>query len=113
MFRPRFHGLHFIGFALLALTVAGGITMTLWNNLIPGIFHLTAINFWQALGLLALSRLFFGGFHGRTKRSGFGRARFVRGWNALSPEDRESFRAAMERCDGGKRWHFGPSAEER
>lgn len=36
--------------------------MLLWNWLIPVIFGLELINFWQALGLLVLSRLFFGGF---------------------------------------------------
>lgn len=82
--------------------------MTLWNNLMPAIFHLTAITFWQALGLLILSRLFFGSFHGRHKQGGFGRARFVRGWKSLSAEDREHFRQAMANCDREKRWHFGP-----
>jgi hypothetical protein len=35
------------------------VTMWLWNALMPGIFRLPAIGFWQALGLLALSHLLF------------------------------------------------------
>ena len=31
----------------------------------PAIFGLHAISFWQALGLLVLSKILFGGFHGR------------------------------------------------
>ena len=35
------------------------LTMLLWNWLMPDIFGLTQIDFWQALGLLVLSTLLF------------------------------------------------------
>ena len=38
------------------------VVMLLWNWLMPAIFDLAVINFWQALGLLALARILFGGF---------------------------------------------------
>ncbi len=44
-----------------ALILFGVITLLLWNALMPSIFHLPVINYWQALGLLILARLFFGG----------------------------------------------------
>ena len=34
----------------------------LWNWLVPDIFGLRALTFWESLGLLALSRILFGGF---------------------------------------------------
>lgn len=40
----------------------GYITMRLWNWLMPEIFGLGAINYWQALGLLILAKILFGGF---------------------------------------------------
>ena len=46
---------------LLAVAGFGAITMLLWNALLPGIFGFVSINFWQAIGLLALSRILFGG----------------------------------------------------
>ena len=48
--------------ALVLLAVAGfsAITMLLWNAFLPDIFGIVSINFWQALGLLALSRILFG-----------------------------------------------------
>jgi len=49
-----------MGFAALAAFTTAA--MLLWNWLITDIFGLAAINFWQTLGLLALSRLLFGGF---------------------------------------------------
>lgn len=48
-----------------ALTVA---IMLLWNWLMPLIFGLTVITFWQALGILALSKILFGGGHGPHSR---------------------------------------------
>jgi len=38
------------------------IPMLLWNALIPDIFGLTTITYWQALGLVVLARVLFGGF---------------------------------------------------
>jgi len=56
-------------FAFVAFFAAfTAVAMLLWNALIPSIFGLTTINFWQTAGLLILARLFFGGMgHGRFK----------------------------------------------
>ena len=50
----------FAPLAVLAVILFGFITMALWNALLPEIFNLPVINFWQAAGLLILARLFFG-----------------------------------------------------
>ena len=62
-------GLKVLLFVLLAATVFSFAVMWLWNWLMPAIFGLHAISFWQALGLLVLSKILFGGFRGRP---GFG-----------------------------------------
>jgi len=41
--------------------VLGLVVMTLWNALLPAILGVKAIGFWQALGILVLSRILFGG----------------------------------------------------
>jgi|SRR5215472_183584 len=75
--------------ALLFVVLGGEIVLQLWNWLLPPIFGLPLITFWQALGLLALSRILFGGFGGR----GFSPSRH------MTPEERERFRQRMrERC---------------
>ncbi len=53
----------FIPLILDAIALFAYITMALWNALLPDIFRLTMINFWQAAGLIALARLFFGFGH--------------------------------------------------
>lgn len=81
--------------AVVALFVFGFVTMGLWNALIPAIFGLKTITFWQALGLLLLGKILFGGFH----RHGGGRPGWRRHMEArfanMTPEEREQFRSGM------------------
>jgi len=81
-----------------AITLAGWMVSGLWNWLIPSVFGLHTIGFWQALGLFILSRVLFGRFGGHWG-SKMGGPRFARGWNRLTPEERQRFREAMgSRC---------------
>ena len=52
-------------FWVLAIAAFGAIVMLLWNFVVPGVLGLATINFWQALALFVLARIFFGGFPGR------------------------------------------------
>jgi hypothetical protein len=52
------------------LALFGAVTMWLWNWLMPAIFKLPAIGFWQAVGILILAQILFKGGHvGRAGRS--------------------------------------------
>ncbi len=88
-------GLKIFFFVLLAGTVFTFGVMWLWNRLMPVIFGLHAISFWQALGLLVLSKILFGGFHGRHGFGGGWRMRLIERWEQMTPEEREKFRAGM------------------
>ena len=90
MRRMKFVGMRFVAFGMVAVGVAGLVTSGLWNVLMPAIFGLPAISFWQALGLLVLSRLLFGHWGGKRGR----KPKFVRGMDDLTPEQRERFREA-------------------
>jgi hypothetical protein len=60
--------IHILRHLLLGLVIVAGfsvVVMLLWNWLAPAIFGLTVINFWQALGLLALTRILFGGIRNK------------------------------------------------
>ena len=50
-------------FGIVAAAFFTTVLMLLWNWLMPLIFGLTEIHFWQALGLLLLSKILFGGGH--------------------------------------------------
>jgi len=97
-----------LGMALLVF-VGGEVVRLLWNWLLPSLFGWPPIAFWQALGLLALCRILFGGFgiHGRHRPGrGFrGRMadrmaeRVAERWEHMTAEEREEFRRRVrERC---------------
>lgn len=56
------------GACLLAF-VFGYFVMLLWNWLMPSVFGLASINFWQAVGIIVLARLIFGSLGGHSKTS--------------------------------------------
>jgi hypothetical protein len=89
----------FIVFAILAALVLSFIVMHLWNWLMPPVFGLRWITFWQALGLLVLSKILFGGFRGGHWSGMRWRRRMMERWAQMTPEEREKFRSAMQsRC---------------
>jgi hypothetical protein len=96
-----------IGASLLFIALGGAVVQQLWNWLLPPLFGGRPVTFWQALGLLALCRILFGGLglHG-SRRSRF-RRRMAERWEHMTPEERERFRQGVrDRCG------FGPSAGE-
>jgi len=52
-------------FGIVFLALFSLLVFLLWNWLMPPIFGLTTITFFQALGLLILSKILFFGFHRR------------------------------------------------
>ena len=103
--------LKFAVFAPVGVAVGGFLVMSLWNVLMPGIFAVRAINFWQALGLLVLSRILFGGFrpHGRGGRGW--RRRMGERWEQMTPEEREKFKQGMRRGCGTRQREDLPSSQ--
>ncbi len=47
---------------IILILLFGYITMRLWNWIMPEVFGLTTLGYWQALGILVLAKIFFGGF---------------------------------------------------
>lgn len=75
--------------------VFGGLVMLLWNWLMPALFGLPVLSFWQAAGLLVLCKLLFGGIGGghRGHHHGRGHCHGERNhlrerWEAMTPEER-------------------------
>ena len=85
---------------VVASVVFGFVVMGLWNALIPGIFGWHTITFWQALGLLLLSKILFGGFHRHVGGGRQWKNRMKERWESMTPEEREKFREGM-RCGRG------------
>ncbi|MCL1943769.1 MAG: hypothetical protein FWF54_09525 [Candidatus Azobacteroides sp.] len=90
---------------LIGLSIIAGFgaaVMLLWNALVPDIFGLPTVNFWQATGLLVLIRILFGGIGGRKMAGGgrmhgglfggIGKRNPIREkWMKMTPEERKEF----------------------
>ncbi|GAB3896973.1 hypothetical protein [Spirosoma agri] len=123
-------GLRFLGFALVFVGLMGFVVMALWNALLPTILGVATISFWQALGLLVLSRILFGGFGprgfgGRGFRNGnerndaewgggFGASRhewkqkMAERWEQMTPEQRDQMKKQWrDRCRSWGRGRWG------
>jgi hypothetical protein len=56
--------LKYVGFGILGIgfiTLAVFLTMSLWNALIPQLFHGPVLTFWQTAGLFLLSKILLTG----------------------------------------------------
>jgi hypothetical protein len=99
-------GAAFLTFALVAIAAFSFVVMSLWNALVPVLFHGPSLNFWQAAGLLILSRILVGGLRGRGWHGHWRERMWRERWANMTPEERarmqERFRA---RCG-----HHGPAA---
>ncbi len=81
------------GMVLFAF-IGGEVVLHLWNWLLPGLFGWKQLTFWQALALLALCRILFGGFGMRGGRDGMRsriRRRVAERWDRMTPEEREKY----------------------
>jgi hypothetical protein len=87
------------------------IVMSLWNGILADVLGVKLITFWQALGILVLSKILFsgfGGFHHKKEqfRNRF-RQRMLDKWEKMTPEEKQRFKDEWKtRCKGG--WRGGP-----
>ena len=96
------------GIAIAALL--SFVVMELWNHLLPEVVGARTITFWQALGLLILSKILFGGFRRGGPPAWGWKRRMAERWEKMTPEEREKFRAGWGHCG---HWHREEPAERK
>ena len=94
-------------FAVIAFVVFGFVVMALWNWLMPALFGLRHIGFWQAVGLVILSKILFGSFHSHGGRRMHWRRRMRERWEHITPAEREKFQTNM------RAWCGAPKPEPK
>jgi membrane protein required for beta-lactamase induction len=80
----------------LFVAIGGVVVMLLWNWLAPALFRLPEITFWQALGLLALCRILFGGIGPMGGASSRAKRRMAERHEHMTPQEREHVRQEMQ-----------------
>ncbi len=105
-------------FGIIAVLAFGWLVMALWNAILPAVLGVNAISFLQALGILLLSKILFGGFGGRGFRGGprghLWKQQMKEKWNTMSDEEREKFKAEWKNRCGmrfGRQPQDAPAAE--
>jgi hypothetical protein len=95
---------------VLFIWIGGEVVMHLWNWLLPMLFGWRQVTFWQALGLLALCRILFGGLGGHGHDRSKSRRKMAESWERMTPEEREKLRQKW----GSRCGDFGaPSSESK
>ena len=89
-----FRGLGIFALFVAAFFLFGFVTMYLWNEIMPYLFHLPTIDFRMAIGLVILSKILFGGIRMRgSGGGGWGQKKFWKAkWESMTPEEREKFK---------------------
>jgi Ca2+/H+ antiporter, TMEM165/GDT1 family len=88
-------------FIILIIVMSGfGVAVRyLWNWLMPQLFGLHPLTYWQALGLLGLSWLLFGGFGWLGGGHSSHRNHITDRFAQMTPEERTKFREGLSgRC---------------
>jgi hypothetical protein len=85
---------------IAGLAALSFVVMALWNALLPELFHVPRVGFWQAAGLLVLSRLLFGRLFARGPGH-WRHHRWRERWESMTPEERARLRERMGRCGLG------------
>jgi len=83
---------------ILFVLLFGWVTMSLWNWLVPALFNGPVLTYWQAMGLLVLSKILLGGFGGHKggHRGGmYWKRHYYKRFSSMSPEERERFKERM------------------
>lgn len=94
---PRFL---FALFAIAAIFAFGLVVMLLWNALLPAVLGVSTVTYWQALGILVLSKILFGGFGPGRRRCGRRpSSHFRERFRNMSDEEKEMFKEEWrKRC---------------
>ena len=91
----------FLLFIPLIIGVLGALVMGLWNAILPDALGAKPISYWQAVGLLILSRILLGGFRlggGGPPWKGKRRGR----WPGLSEEEKAKMKEEWRKRCGRK-----------
>jgi hypothetical protein len=96
---PKFWVKKIIGFiilAIMAMALLGYVVMSLWNNILAVVLNVSVISFWQAVGILVLSKILFGGFRGGGRWGGrhnrWWTKEMQEKWHTMTPEEREKLK---------------------
>jgi Ca2+/H+ antiporter, TMEM165/GDT1 family len=105
-------GLMMATFFIAAMLFFTAVVMGLWNAILPAVLGLKTITFLQALGILVLSKILFGGCSGgwRGGRGHEWKQKMKEKWDIMTPDERDQLKAEWKNRCGG-RWSMKPQKD--
>ena len=98
-------GIGYFFYIVACALLIGLVVMALWNAILPTVLNVKPISFLQALGILLLSKILFGGFSGARyqKKKEEWKSKMQNKLCNMTPEENEKFKTEWKtRCAG--RW---------
>lgn len=93
----KFWAKKIIGYIILAFclfSIFSYVLMWLWNHVLVDVLHVSVVSYWQAFGILLLSKILFGGFKSEfdRHRGGGWKKEMQEKWHTMTPEEREKIK---------------------
>jgi len=99
----------FVPLIIALIFVMGFVIQYLWNALLPEIIGVGTVTYWQAMGILLLSKILFGGFSGgkdkKSKKRNCKKSKISdlkEKWNQLDDEQKEKIKREWLELDKNK-----------
>ena len=92
----------FIPIIVIGFFLCSGAVMFLWNAVIPAVITgVHAVTYWQAMGILVLSKILFGGLKGLNDHGHEHHRRHMdrdlrEKWMQMDPQEREKMRSELK-----------------
>ncbi|MFT6321874.1 MAG: hypothetical protein ACJAT4_002804 [Granulosicoccus sp.] len=108
----KFHPFKILGMAgmvVLFVGIAGAAVMFLWNAIIPEVTGWKPLTYWQAIGILVLFKILFGGFRRGSGRHQRRRSRWKEmrnKWKGMDPEERKQMKEKWVKMDAEEKKAF-------
>jgi hypothetical protein len=108
----KFHPFKILGMAgmvVLFVGIAGAVVMFLWNAIIPEVTGWKPLTYWQAIGILVLFKILFGGFRRGSGRDQRRRSRWKEmrnKWKGMDPEERKQMKEKWVKMDAEEKKAF-------
>ena len=99
----------FVPLIIILIFGLGFVVQYLWNALLPEIIGVGTVTYWQAMGILVLSKILFGGFNGgkdkKSKRKNCKKGKISdlkEKWEQLDHEQKEKIKREWFQLDQHK-----------
>ncbi len=80
----------------LLILLVGLVVMLLWNHVLSPVLEIKQVTYWQAVGILVLCKILFGGIRGGSHKHKRYKGQWQSKWMDMNEEDRHAFKSKWD-----------------